>query len=152
MRLPVGPSKGQRNCWSVELAAVDLLGDLQTVGFGGKDKLLSNCTKHSWSSTALRPVDPLLLWVQRVLNFSTTLSVVCSTVLSGVDPLGWIRIWSLHKSRPTRVLTQQKDQAEGVGGMEGRGVVLGRVGFWWVMCPKSTRFPAAALGLWAESE
>jgi hypothetical protein len=42
-----------------------------------------------------------------------------------------------------------KNQAEEVGGMEGREVVCGRVGFSWVMGPESTRLPAAAQGLGA---
>ena len=46
------------------------------------------------------------------------------------------------------VCPSSKDQLGRVGGIEGRKVVFVRVGFWWVMGPKSTRLPAAAQGLW----
>ena len=45
------------------------------------------------------------------------------------------------------VYSSSKDQAEGVEGMGGRGVVFKRAGFWWEMGPKSTTLPVAALGL-----
>jgi hypothetical protein len=45
------------------------------------------------------------------------------------------------------VCPSSKDQAKWVEGMEGRGVVFRRAGFWWVMAPKSTRLPTATLGL-----
>jgi hypothetical protein len=59
-----------------------------------------NCCEYSWPSTALR----------------------------AVGPLRWIRIWSLHRSRPTRGLSQQKGPG-GRGGRDGRRVVFRRAGF-----------------------
>ena len=44
------------------------------------------------------------------------------------------------------VCPSSKDEAK-VGGSDKRGVVFGRVGFWWVMGPEPTRLPAAAPGL-----
>jgi hypothetical protein len=63
-----------------------------------------------------------------------------------MDQNGWIRRWSLHRNRPTRVLPQQ----QGLGrrdGRDGRGVVFGRVGGLWVMDPESTKLQATTLGL-----
>jgi hypothetical protein len=60
--------------------------------------------------------------------------------------LGWFRIWCLHWSR----LAKNLPQYIGLGREERRdrrGVVFRRVGVWWVMGSKFTRFPAAALGL-----
>jgi hypothetical protein len=46
-----------------------------------------------------------------------------------MNPLGYIRIWSLQENRPTRKLPSSKNQAEGVGEMEGRGKVFEREAF-----------------------
>ena len=54
----------------------------------------------------------------QLLCMSSSCGVNCSTA---TDPLGWVRIWCLHRSRPARSLTQQK----GLGGRGRRGVVLG---------------------------
>ena len=64
--------------------------------------------------------------MQRVLNFSTALSVVGPTALSAAGPLRCIGIWSLHGSRLTRSLPQQ---VERVLGMKGREVGFKRAGF-----------------------
>jgi hypothetical protein len=69
-----------------------------------------------------------------------------TTALSTAGPLGWIRIWSLHRNRLTRGLPQQQGLG-GWGGRDRRGVVFSRVGVWRVMGPDSSRLPAAALGL-----
>ena len=44
------------------------------------------------------------------------------------------------------VCPSRKDQAEGAEGEWYSGAGVG-LGFWWVMGPKCTRLPAAALGL-----
>ena len=46
-----------------------------------------------------------------------------------------------------RVCLSRKDWEEGEEGMEGEWYSGGQW-FWWVMVPKSTGFPAAAVGLW----
>jgi hypothetical protein len=37
---------------------------------------------------------------------------ICSAALSAADPLGWVRIWCLHGSRPPRSLLSRKDGVE----------------------------------------
>lgn len=66
--------------------------------------------------------------------------------MSAAGTLGWISIWSLHRSRLTRGLFHQQIPGKR-GGRDGRQVVFERAGIWWVMGPKSTRFLAATLGL-----
>lgn len=85
------------------LAVVDLVEGLQTVGY--------SIEQSSYCPTVLSAADPQLLWVQRVLNFSTALSAVCPTALSAEGLLECIRIWSLLGSRPTIGLPQQPGPA-----------------------------------------
>jgi hypothetical protein len=116
-----GSSQGQRNCWSVALAAVDLLGGLRTVG--------SSVEQSSCCPTIVQPI----------LNCSECRG--SSTALSVAGPLRCIGIWSLHGSRLTRSLPQQ---VERVLGMKGREVGFKRAGFlmgdeFWVHQAPSSR-------------
>ena len=52
--------------------------------------------------------------MQLILNFSE--SSRSSTALSAEGAVGWIGIWNLHRSRPTRGLSQQ----QGPGGRGGK--------------------------------
>ena len=40
---------------------------------------------------------------------------ILPTALNAADPLGWVRIWCLHGSRPARSLPQQKGLDERSG-------------------------------------
>jgi hypothetical protein len=112
---------------AADLAAVDLLGCLQTVG--------SSVEQSSCCPTHLRAADPQLLWVQRVFN--------CSTALSAMGPLGWLRLWFLHGSRPTRNLPQQQGPG-GRNGRDRRGVVFKRARILVDDVSQVHRLPAAA--------
>jgi hypothetical protein len=98
--LPTGASsEGQRSCWFVTLATVNLLGGLQTVG--SSEEQASCCPVWRYSSG--EPTDccfcfpvgsrtPGRLSVCQV-SCPACLQAVVSTALSGGDPLGWVRLW-----------------------------------------------------------
>ena len=95
--------------------------------FSGLIKLLSNCPECSWSSSALSAEGPQLFNCSGCIRYNFFECSGSLTALNAAGPLGWIRIWCLHESRPTRHLPQQK----GLGRRGGRGsreVVFGRVG------------------------
>ena len=77
---------------------------------------------------------------------------MCPIALSVVGPIGCI-YGIFTREDELGDCPSSKDQAEGVGGMEGKGVVLGRAEFWWVMdWSQIYQTPRSSLGTWSFRE
>jgi hypothetical protein len=105
--LSSGSSQGQRSCLSVALAAVDILGGIQTIE--------SSLEQSSCCPSFLCAADPQLLWVQQVFYFSE---------FSGPSRMG-----------QDMMSSQKQTSQEIVPAERNRTWESGDFGRWWVQSP-----------------